>query len=278
MKKYDFAYLCVNILRKEETKKTISSLKKFYPNCKIYIGDQDETSDEMINFYNKYDINYQYFPFDSGLPYVRNVLINKIKESYIMWGDNDFIFTEDSNIYNAIDLLKAKNDIGIVGGLVIKNNIKQHYERIILYDKNNGIIIYIPLKYTNPIEYNYKGNIYYYCDMTFNYAIAKNKVFKNKKIKWNESIKVKYEHTDLFLRIKLYSKYKVVYFPNMKIHHVHLNKRDKYFELRNRKGDAIKFANSWGLKMNFTIGDVREIYGKEINPIQTLKQKITKKL
>ncbi len=274
-KKYDFAYVCVNLLRPEETKKTIISLKAYCPNCKIYIADQDDPSADMFNFYEQYNVEYYFIPFDCGLSYARNFLIKKIEEPYIMWGDNDFVFDKENNIYKAIDLLKSKKNIGVVGGSVYKDEKMLHYERILMYDKEHGILVYIPLELTDPIEYKHKRAEYYYCDLTFNYAIARREVFDNKKIRWNENVKVRYEHSDLFLKLKLYSEYDIVYFPNMKVNHVHLD-TDRYKNYRNRKEDALKFSEYWDLRMNFTIGKGKEIYATEgkVIPKRLLEKEI----
>jgi len=259
---YDFAYICVNILRKEATKKCVESLRQHYPRCKIYVGDQDPPTAEMYRFYEENNVEYYFLPFDCGLGYARNFLIRKVKEPYVMWGDNDFVFDEKANIYKGIELLKSKKDIGVVGGCVLVDGKEQHYERILMYDRGYGILVYIPLELIDPKPCDFKGDSYYYCDLTFNFAIARKEIFGNKKVRWNEDIKVSYEHSDFFLKLKLYSKYRVVYFPAMKVNH----EKEKYLtvagyrELRSRKADAIKFANFWNLRMNFTIGQGKEVY------------------
>lgn len=259
-KTYDFAYICINLLRKEATKNCIISLKKHCPTAKIYIADQDKPSGEMLKFYEINNVEYYYVPFDCGLSYARNFLIDKIKEPYIMWGDNDFLFDEKNNILEAIELLKSQLDIGVVGGGVLKNRNLLHYERKLIYDKEQGILIYIPLELTNPQEYYFQTNPYYYCDLTFNYAIAKKEVFDNKKIRWNEVVKVRYEHSDFFLKLKLFSQLKTVYYPHMQVHHVH-SETPQYQTLRCRREDAINFAKYWNLNMNFTVTlKDREIY------------------
>lgn len=268
-----FSYICVNFLRKEHTKKCVISLLEQYPKANIFVADQDEPSLEMEDFYKNYNVNYFYLPYDCGLSYCRNFLIDKITDDYIMWGDNDFIFDNQSNIQEGISLLESHSDIGVVGGAVLKNNRMTHYERQILYDRDLGILIYIPLKYTEPKEHLHNGNPYYYCDITFNYAIAKSDMFKDSRVRWNPNIKVRYEHTDMFLRIKCYSKYKAVYFPYMKVHHEHGVDDAKYKAMRYRREDGQAFAKDWNLRMNFTIGDVREVYNESITPILNLKKK-----
>jgi len=260
--KAELGFICVNFLRKECTKVTVTSLKKQYPNCNIYIADQDAPSAEMVEFYENNGVEYYYLPHDCGLSYCRNFLIERVKEPFIMWGDNDFDFDENNNIQNAIDLLKEHKDIGVVGGSVLKDNVLQHYERLLFYDADHGVLVYVPLELTEPKEYLFNDNKFYYCDLTFNIAIAKRKVFDNKKVRWNPNLKVKYEHTDFFLRLKLYGKLKTVYYPCLTVHHVHENPPD-YLGFRFRKKDGVEFSNDWKLRMNFTVGKGREIYGEE---------------
>jgi len=266
-KEYDFAYICVNLLRKKTTINCIESLKKHYPNVKIYVADQDAPSGDMLQFYEKMGVEYYYLPFDCGLSYARNFLIDKIKEPYIMWGDNDFIFDENNNIESALELVKTDKEIGVVGGSVLKNGNMCHYERLLMYDKERKTLIYIPLELTNPQKHLFKEHPYYYCDLTFNYAIAKKEVFDNKKVRWNEKVKVRYEHSDFFLKLRLFSKYKTVYFPDMTVHHIHVG-CPEYQHLRNRATDAIGFSEFWDLKMNFTVTlKDREIYLESAKPV-----------
>jgi hypothetical protein len=194
--KYDVGFICVNVLRKEETKACVNSLRAFCPYVKVYIADQDEPCAEMIQFYEQNHVEYYYLPFDCGLSYARNFLLEKVKEPYLMWGDNDFIFTEQNGINDAKEILTTYDDIGFVGGAVKVNQTIQHYERLLSYDSKNKTLIYIPLEYTSPDKITFKDMYFYYCDLTFNYVLCKTNVLKdNKHLRWNENLKVSYEHS-----------------------------------------------------------------------------------
>ena len=273
--KKTLGFICVNFMRKECTKKTITSLQEHYDDCQIYIGDQDEPTAEMVEFYEMHNVKYFYLPHDCGLSKCRNFLIERVIEPYVMWGDNDFRFDENNHIIDAIGLLKTKKKIGVVGGSILKNNVLQHYERQLLYDKKLGILVYIPLDLTNPKEYLYKSMPYYNCDLTFNIAIAKRKVFNNKKVCWNPEIKVRNEHSDFFLRLKLYGKLSTIYFPALIAHHEHVDSSE-YGQFRYRKNDVEVFAKDWKLKMNFTIGQGREIYNGTTKVIKQIDKPIIK--
>jgi GT2 family glycosyltransferase len=254
-------FICINFIRKDSTKKCILSLQQYYPHVKIYIADQDLPSGEMIEFYEQHNVEYYYLPYDCGIAKCRNFLINKVKEPYLMWGDNDFIFTTFSNLDHAISILNACDEIGFVGGSILINNKQSHYERILSYLPEYKILIYLPLELTNPPEYEI-GNIrFYYCDLTFNYVICRTEILaNNQQLRWNELLKCRYEHTDIFLRIKQYGQKKVVYCPSFTVQHCHDFSDKKYNNLRHRRGAAELFANSWGLDMNFTVGQGHENY------------------
>jgi len=261
VKQHEIGYIVINFLRKKETQNCILSLKRTAPNVKIYLADQDEPCGEMISFYEKNNVEYYYVPKDIGLSWCRNFLIEKVKEPYLMWGDNDFIFTENHNMNHALTILQSNSEVGFVGGAVIRSGIVGHYERILSYIPKYKILIYIPLEVTEP-EPNYVNNIeYYYCDLTYNYVICKTEILKtNKLLRWNEKLKCAMEHTDAFLRIQKYSDYKVVYCPSMTVIHGHVSGNAEYNSYRLRKDARPIFADDWGLKMNFMIGRGKENY------------------
>ena len=260
---YDVGFIVINFLRTDSTKKCILSLKKYYPNVKIYIADQDEPCREMIQFYEENYVEYYYVPYDCGIGYCRNLLLTKVKEPFLLWGDNDFVFDKNSNLSSGITILEHNKNIGFVGGGVIRNDTLGHYERILSYSAEYGILIYVPLELTEP-EVHILGDIsFYYCDLTYNYVLCKTKVLQeNSKLRWDERLKVAYEHTSLFLCLKQFSDYKVVYCPSMVVIHEHSFSNQRYNKLRTRTNADKVFAEIWGLKMNFTIGKGREIYSK----------------
>jgi hypothetical protein len=277
LKTREIGFICINFLRKECTKKCILSLKKHWPNVKIYVADQDEPTGEMIYFYEKNNVEYYYLPYDCGLSVCRNFLVDKVKEPFFMWGDNDFVYGKNDNLHHAIELLNHDPEIGFVGGAITQNGTTRHYERIFNYIPKYGILVYIPLELTDPIAHKYRGITYYNCDLTFNHVICRTKdIQSNEKLRWNPELKVRYEHSDMFLRIKQFNNLKVVYCPSMTVDHQHDHKDKIYNDFRTRSNTAEIFAKSWGLKMNFTIATGCEIYGKETIPIRDLIGKLVK--
>ena len=273
---YDIGFIVINFLRPVSTKNCILSLRKHYPNVKIYVADQDKPCGEMIQFYEENYVEYYFVPHDCGVGYCRNLLLTKVKEPFLMWGDNDFVFNEHSNILSGKTILEHNKDVGFVGGGIIKNGVIGHYERILSYIPEYGLLIYIPLELTEPAA-NFLGDTdFYYCDLTYNYVICKTKILQeNDKLRWDERLKVAYEHTSLFLCLKQFSKYRVVYCPSMLVIHEHSFSNTQYNAFRTRTNADKIFAEIWDLKMNFTIGKGREIYERhELTSNKELKKAV----
>ena len=273
------ALVCVNFLRPECTKKCIKSLLNVYPEIDIFLIDQDkEDNNKMYNFPNVKKIIR--VPFDFGLSKSRNLAIDEILKynyEYIMWGDNDFIFTADNGINKAINLIK-NNKADIVGGAVEKNGKTLHYEKYLIWDKKRNNLIIMPLNYISPEPLVFDGIKYYDCDLTFNYAIAKRQVFENMVVRWFPDIKVKYEHLDIFLTFKEQG-YRVAYCPEMKVIHEHVDP-EEYKQFRYRKEDRANFQKHWNIHYSFALGEGRFNYmGGEFIPEPHLKniKKIIKK-
>lgn len=259
MKKIGF--ILVSFLRFEETKKCINSLKKF-PFVKIYVADQGGETKEKKDFYEKNNVEYYFLPFDSGLGYSRNFLVKKVKEPYIMWGDNDFKFYEESKFEDCLKILENYEDIGIVGGTVVSSKKEKNYEHFILYDKKSKIVVLVPLKYTKRKPQVIDNVKFYYVDMTFNNCIAKKEVFRNPRIRWNSKIKIRWEHLDFFLKVKYYSKWKVAFCPSFKVIHESINSPE-YIKYRLRDNDVYTFADYWKLENHFLIGNNKVFFYRE---------------
>jgi len=247
-------FICVNFLRPDATKNCILSLKECFPDVSIYVADQDAKTEDMETFYQEYNVNYSFVEYDWGLSNCRNFLLEKVKEPYVMWGDNDFIFIKESNLNNALTLLQNIPKIGIVGGMIIKNGLENHYEHYLVYDKNTQSVIIIPIQYLKPEEKRYKGILYYDADLIYNFAVAPQKLFKNKKVRWNKKIKVCFEHEDFFLRVKVFSNLKVLYTPSMKVIHKHTGGAG-YQTFRSRRVEDECLSKFWNLKHYITVGE-----------------------
>ncbi|XP_075181648.1 beta-1,4 N-acetylgalactosaminyltransferase 2-like [Anomaloglossus baeobatrachus] len=89
----------------------IKSIRKFYPDIKIIIAD-DNDNPQKIN-----DVNVeQYFmPYAKGWFAGRNLAVSQVTTKYFLWVDDDFEFTESSKIERFLQILE-ETDLDLVAG------------------------------------------------------------------------------------------------------------------------------------------------------------------
>jgi GT2 family glycosyltransferase len=252
------AIIIPTFIREDKVTECITSILKTYPEgmVRIYVGDQsDEISEQMQEFYKKLQSKGHVFvrlPFNCGLSYARNYLIKQTKsEPYIMIIDDDFIFTEKTDLSKFIDVLEEQEFNGIAGGCIDK---RYHYAGWLDYLPSINKILKInifsvPQAINLTTEYNYKQRkvAYYYSDIVLNFFLAKKEIFND--IEWDNDL-ILVEHTDFMLRLKQLNKWKVCYVPEVSIDHSpHINE-DKYKNFRHNENKNIgieRFCKKWNL-------------------------------
>jgi len=202
--------------RPEQLKKLLYSIVKYYPEANIYIADDGKRFD--VKWYKAlwdelFDLGLKNKPvafnieYDKGLSYKRNILISKTPNVYKLILEEDFIFTEKTDIKKMINFLEENFQYGLVGGSLSQNGNIRHFEGFFKFKR--GVLKQIPLDYQNLKEVND-------CDCVFNFFLAKKEIFNY--TKWNEKIKIGGEHTGFFLNLQN-SPWKVAYIPSVVINH-----------------------------------------------------------
>ncbi|HED05563.1 MAG TPA: glycosyltransferase [Ignavibacteria bacterium] len=261
--------IVINLLRPDTTIQCISSLLKHANGIKIYCGDQDGDLN-LKKFCKSVDVRYIKLRKDCGIGVARNKLVEMALADgceYFMWGDNDFIYNENLNLYHARAILEDNKGIGVVGGSLIEHNKVVHYEKYMYYDKKRRILTFVPINQCYPKTYIMNAdpvtNKTYYlpgeisyklCDITFNFCLAKKEVWRNNKIRWHNKIKVRFEHSYWFIMFQKYSKLKVAYCSSFQAIHKKF-RTPEYDKFRNRDSDSTIYAKALGIDVMFSIGE-----------------------
>ena len=278
-----------HFLRDKCLVKTIESIFKYAPGVKLYIADQSIYNKALMKVYDKLiksGHEVYFVGFDAGLGKSRNYAVQKVKEPYIFWTDNDILFTEETNLQKAIDVLEAHPTIGFVGLQERDGNEINHYE-VDLEIKNNAVIYTDAWK--NPK--NQKEN-YLKCDMVINDVMARKKVFNN--AIWDDRLKLA-EHLDFFLNVKYHTKWKVACI-NSFLNHQETEKDNNYNMYRSRTkffwqyyiqkwdinildGTNYKSKEIWKIEKNVILESKEVIIPTKEKiplPILSIKEEITK--
>jgi hypothetical protein len=116
----NIAIIVTTFLRDELLYKTIQNIEEFMPdNCSILIGDQNWTPEKHSNFFNPYlHIVYKQLPYDCGLSYARNFLVQKAYDmgfEYVLLSADSIQFNQKYNFTPYIDFLEKESKRGIIG-------------------------------------------------------------------------------------------------------------------------------------------------------------------
>lgn len=152
-------------------------------------------------------IDYFRLPYDSGLSYGRNFLVDRVTTPYCVVLDDDLVFTRETRLDILLGIVKEKGfDLAAgEGNLLVRG--KPGFANIEVSDRNLRIEPGAP-----PRSY-YNGLPVY--DMVNNFFLARTDTLRD--IRWDERFKIYGEHTDFFMRYS--AKYRVTFTDQVVIGH-----------------------------------------------------------
>jgi len=240
----DTAILVTTFLRDELLFRCIKSIRKYYKDIPIFIGDNGRPSEKKTKFAERYNCVLFELPFDLGVAGVRNESLKRIPDEYefIVICEDDIIFTKETKLECWRKILDAEPDVGIVGGLLITpDGDEQHYEANTWIENDTHYIE----KVENPEWRAVDGINYFLCDLILNVFMMRRAVWD--KVKWDEQFKTALEHSDFFLRVKYDSKWKVAYTPDVYMVHDSNKENTEYLKYRQRPVGWRLFGRKWGV-------------------------------
>jgi glycosyltransferase involved in cell wall biosynthesis len=218
----------------------VKSLRENYPDVHIMVADDGHCSDEKGIKLEKMGVEkYIQLPWNRGLCQGRNALIDACQTPFFLLGDDDFYYDKEARLGDMLSLLA---DFDLVGGAIRQGGKVLHYEADFILRKDGGI------RYEKPSEnHEPQGAVRFQrCDLTFNFFIAKTD--QARQIRWNDRIKIVYEHSDYFLACHK-ANLKVAYAPGCVVDHHRLGPEKEnsteYTEHRNNRTDKQKFFDRW---------------------------------
>ncbi|KAG8452548.1 hypothetical protein GDO86_004365 [Hymenochirus boettgeri] len=100
-------------LRYDKLQNLIDSIRKFYPTVTIIIADDSENPQKVEGPF----IEHYIMPFGKGWFAGRNLAISQVTTKYVLWVDDDFIFSPRTKIERMVDVLE-RTTLDLVGGAV----------------------------------------------------------------------------------------------------------------------------------------------------------------
>uniref|UniRef100_A0A8C6XZI3 Beta-1,4 N-acetylgalactosaminyltransferase n=1 Tax=Naja naja TaxID=35670 RepID=A0A8C6XZI3_NAJNA len=100
-------------LRYDKLRELIASIRKFYPTVTIIIADDNQDIEHMQGPH----IEQYFMPFGKGWFAGRNLAISQVTTKYVLWVDDDYIFSPHTKVEKLVDVLE-KTSLDLVGGAI----------------------------------------------------------------------------------------------------------------------------------------------------------------
>ncbi|KAG7493716.1 beta-1,4 N-acetylgalactosaminyltransferase 1 [Solea senegalensis] len=100
-------------LRYDKLQDLIDSIRKYYPTVTIIIADDSENPQTISGSH----IEHYIMPFGKGWFAGRNLAISQVTTKYVLWVDDDFIFSANTKLEKLVDVLE-RTTLDLVGGAV----------------------------------------------------------------------------------------------------------------------------------------------------------------
>jgi hypothetical protein len=251
----------VTIGRNDAARRFVASVRQRYPGLPILAADQNGPTDEMECFYRDHSVRMLWLPFDCGLSFARNRAFEQVGTRYVLLADDDFVFTDRTQIGSALDVLEEDPELGFLGGSVVDVRTDEHgnekrllrrWEKFFVRCERANTLITIPLDHLPLQTRLVSGHTVYLCDMTSNWGLFRAEMLSGD-IRWDERIKVNGEHEDFFLNLKQNSSWRVGFLPGLQCDH-RQPKNPTYQKLRRRLQGRKLLARKWNLTHHLEIG------------------------
>ncbi|XP_035112135.1 beta-1,4 N-acetylgalactosaminyltransferase 1 isoform X1 [Callithrix jacchus] len=100
-------------LRYDRLRALLTSIRRFYPTVTVVIADDSDKPERVSGPY----VEHYLMPFGKGWFAGRNLAVSQVTTKYVLWVDDDFIFTARTRLERLVDVLE-RTPLDLVGGAV----------------------------------------------------------------------------------------------------------------------------------------------------------------
>ena len=219
------AIIITTFLRDNLLYKTIQTIMNNLPEkCIILIGDQNPT-EQKLHQYSLKNIYYYGLPYDCGLSFSRNYLVEKaacLGIDYVLISADSIPFNKKYDFNPIIEFLKQNENYGLVG--LSDNSLPWNVDMKLIPGAHWALDI--PRK--SPLFY--QDSKFQPCDMVGNFFLAKTECLLENK--WKNELKL-CEHESFFYDLSL-TKWKVFYTDYIVAQHIIAHTEPLYDSYRKR--------------------------------------------
>ncbi len=200
-------------------------------------------------------------PFDVGLSQARNALADQLETKYLLILEDDFLFTDETEIERLVEVLEWDEEVGVVAGALRSRN-----GRVSAYSLD--IEIFRDTFYVRESEHRLRvtssGTAYRICDVIWNFALFRAEMLKEHR--WDDGLKVG-EHAPFFHQVKMAARWRVACCPSVVLYHVPDNRTGEYQRYRQRARKHFReYLARYNLSQYYRIPPMRFLDDLELKP------------
>lgn len=235
---------------------------------KLLVADQNEPSEQMAAFYRDCGVEVHWVPFDFGVSAGRSLLARNVATSFLVFGDDDYVFTKRTRFAPVMAYLKARPEVAIVTGAWVDSFPKKdggvsreprRYETYLYRDVVNRGLVAIPIDHVTPDVDTFEGEFFFRCELGLNWAMTRTSFFADERFLWDSQFKTNGEHENFFLQIKEFGGGRVMFYPGMECDH-RPEAPSSYMRLRNREDGWAAFGRKWDVDWFLLVGKIFHRY------------------
>lgn len=230
-------YCITTIERPRALERLLLSIAAHEPEAAVYVADQSEAFDsegydrlaqrlEEAGLRRRPTVDR--LPFDCGLSTARNHLVDSTPSECKLILDDDFVFTEQTDVSKLVRLLELHPEAAAVGGGVVRGGRIRHAGTLLQRD---GTTLR-QLAAGGPLQER-AGIRFRQTDCVPNFVLMRRQLFEH--MRWDPDLKTAGEHIDFYLRMQD-TPYGVLYTPDVTIDHPPVEAEPGYKRLRWRGG------------------------------------------
>jgi GT2 family glycosyltransferase len=246
--------ICVGTVRRPYCiQRFINSVRANFPRIQIVVGDQDKPNSYLHAFYEAAGAKVVYVAEDSGVGVARHAAIAQVQTEYILFYDDDFVFSSETRLNAPLQILERDREVDIVGGQVrdligridAQFSAIRRWEHFFALDRKQRILLTANIDSFSPKRREVDGIPYFFADRVLNWKLVRKSAFE-RGAPWDPRFKCNGEHDDFYLNIKENTDIKVAYCPDFRVYH-HSPEDYSYSVKREDQEGVRKFGEKWGI-------------------------------
>jgi len=228
-------------------KACLRSIRSRYPDIDIIVSDNGN-NDSIPALCRRLGARHLALPFDCGANMARKHGQAAVDTKYWVIGEDDFVFTRDTELQNFKAVLDRDRKVGLIGGPCIRNNNIGTVGSTFRVDTEYQTFYRSPIE--KPAYSVIKGVPYYYCDFVRMFFMAR----KGTPIDWEEKLYIG-SGTHISILLKNFLKtgepghYQLAFTYACSVSHTQAEETKEYREKRRRvRGQWSKLYKETGIR------------------------------